>query len=156
MSSLAVAQGFRVETGTVRLSSDTPTEFVDITDEVQRLVEESGLLQGLAVVFSVHTTAGVIVNEAEPLLLEDMTQLLDRFAPRTASYRHDDLSVRTVNLEPNERTNGHAHCQRLLIPASESIPIVDGRLRLGRWQRVFFVELDGPRDRQVTVQLLGS
>ena len=77
------------------------------------------------------------------------------FAPRGAAYQHDDLSIRTVNLEPNERPNGQSHCQRLLIGASESIPIVDGVVQLGKWQRIFFVELDGARPRTMQLQLLG-
>ena len=96
------------------------------------------------------------INEAEPLLLEDMKRLLERFASRDADYRHDDLTIRTVNLEPNERANGHAHCQRLFIGASESIPIVAGCLQMGKWQRIFFVELDGPRPRHLMVQLMGA
>ena len=69
-----------------------------------------------------------------------------RAAPRDGRYRHDDPAVRTVNLTADERPNGHAHCRALLLPTSVCLNIVDGRLQLGRWQRVFFVELDGPRE----------
>jgi secondary thiamine-phosphate synthase enzyme len=148
--------GFQVIHRRVSLHSEAPTQFIDVTDDLEALVRESGILNGIAVAYSAHTTAGVAINEAEPLLLEDMTRLLERFASRDDAYRHDDLSIRTVNLEPNERANGHAHCQRLFIGASESIPIVDGRLQMGKWQRIFFVELDGPRPRQLTVQLMGA
>src|SRR5690349_17396488 len=124
--------GFQVLHRQVRLHSDHPTEFIDVTEDLQRLVRESGVRNGIAVAYSAHTTAGVAINEAEPLLLEDMTRLLERFASREDAYRHDDLSIRTVNVEPNERANGHAHCQRLFIGASESIPIVDGELQMGK------------------------
>jgi secondary thiamine-phosphate synthase enzyme len=147
---------FRVLHRRIRVDTVVPTEFVDVTDEVEAIVRESGVRDGVAVVYAEHTTAGVVINEGEPLLLEDMTRLLEELAPRGACYRHDDLSVRTVNLEPGERANGHAHCQRLFIGASESVPVVAGALQLGRWQRVFFVELDGPRPRQLTVQVMGA
>ena len=147
--------GFRVMNRKIALVSDLPTQFIDVTDQIEAVVRESGIENGVAVAFSAHTTAGVAINEAEPLLLDDMRRLLERFASRDADYQHDDLTIRTVNLEPNERANGHAHCQRLFISASESIPIVAGRLQMGRWQRVFFVELDGPRPRDLVVQLMG-
>jgi secondary thiamine-phosphate synthase enzyme len=147
--------GFQVLNRKVALVSNQPTQFVDVTDQIEEVVRESGVENGVAVAFSAHTTAGVAINEAEPLLLDDMTRLLERFASRDADYQHDDLSIRTVNLEPNERANGHAHCQRLFIGASESIPIVDGRLQMGKWQRVFFVELDGPRPRHLIIQVMG-
>ena len=158
LNTLAIerATGFRVSNRRVAIVSEAPTQFIDVTEQIEELVAESGIENGVAVAFSAHTTAGVAINEAEPLLLEDMTRLLERFASRDADYQHDDLSIRTVNLEPNERANGHAHCQRLFIGASESIPIVSGRLQMGKWQRIFFVELDGPRPRRLTLQLMGA
>jgi secondary thiamine-phosphate synthase enzyme len=149
------ATSFRVVNRRLPLHSDEPTQFVDITDQVQLAVRDSGIANGVVVVYAQHTTAGITINEAEPLLLGDMCRLLDRFASREDQYQHDDLTIRTVNLEPNERKNGHAHCQRLFIGASESVPIVDREAQLGKWQRIFFVELDGPRPRSVTVQLMG-
>ena len=149
------ASGFRVVNRTVPVHSDQPTEFLDVTEQVVRVVAESGIRNGVVVVYAKHTTAGIAINESEPLLMGDLLDRLERFASREDEYRHDDLSIRTVNIEPNERRNGHAHCQRLFISASESIPIVDGQVQLGTWQRVFFVELDGPRPRAVTVQVMG-
>ena len=91
------------------------------------------------VVYSRHTTAAVKVTENEPLLIQDMEELLERFAPRDSEYRHNDFQTRTVNMTENERANGHAHCQHLLMNTSETIPIIDGELQFGRWQSVFFV-----------------
>ena len=141
-----------------RLSYTTPRApgFVDITDEVRAVLARSGLRHGFAVVFSRHTTAAIRINEAEPLLLEDMEAMLARIAPPGVYYRHNDLSIRTVNLVEDEDLNGHAHCQHLLMGASESIPCADGEMLLGRWQRVFLVELDCPREREVIVQIVGS
>jgi secondary thiamine-phosphate synthase enzyme len=131
-------------------------EFVDLTPWVAAAVDRSGLRDGIVNVQSRHTTAAIVVNEAEPLLLEDLRETLERFAPRQAAYRHDDFSVRTVNLEPDEPQNGHSHCKALLLRASESINLVQGRLDLGRWQRVFLVELDGARVRSVSLTIVGA
>ncbi|HXK32875.1 MAG TPA: secondary thiamine-phosphate synthase enzyme YjbQ [Dehalococcoidia bacterium] len=130
-------------------------EFVDITDDVREVVRRSRLQHGFVVVFSRHTTAAIRINEAEPLLIDDMKALLARVAPPGVYYRHNDLTVRTVNLTDDEDLNGHSHCQHLLMGASETIPCVDGDLLLGRWQRVFLVELDCGRDREVIVQTVG-
>ena len=147
--------GFQVFTRQVQLTTTEPTQFIDVTDDVEAAVRASGIRDGIAVVYSAHTTAGIAINEDEPLLLGDMRRQLEEFAPRGAAYQHDDLSIRTHNLEPNERANGHAHCQRLLVGASESIPIVAGALQLGKWQKIFFLELDGCRRRTMQLQLLG-
>lgn len=138
------------------VSSSGPTEFLDITDRLERLVANADLHTGLVNVQTLHTTTAVVVNEHEPLLLADFQALLEAAAPRHGRYRHDDLSVRTVNLTEDERVNGHAHCRALLLPTSACLNVVGGRLRLGRWQRVFFVDLDGPRDRDLSVLLVGE
>ena len=130
-------------------------EFIDITDEVQRVVAESGISFGQATVFSTHTTAAIKVNENEPLLLQDMARILHQLAPLNAEYEHNDFSRRTVNLDEEECANGHAHCQHLFLSTSETIPVLDGRLALGQWQRVFLVELDRARQRRILVNIVG-
>jgi len=107
-------------------------------------------------VFSKHTTAAVIIQENEPLLLEDMNALLERLSSTGGDYEHNDMSRRTGPMEPEECANGHAHCQHLLLGSSENIPIAGGRLELGRWQRVFVLELDRGRNRSVVVQVFGA
>lgn len=131
-------------------------EFLDITEEVEKAVAESGVREGIVAVFSLHTTAAVCVNEKEPLLLRDLEEFLKRLAPRDLYYCHNDFSIRTENMTPEECPNAHAHCQHLLLGASEAIPVEDGKLLLGRWQRIFLVELDRPRPREVVVQVVGS
>lgn len=137
----------------LKIVTQQELEFVDISDDVRDLVRELQVRDGLVVVFSRHTTAAIKINEREPLLLEDMARLLRQWAPPGDGYRHDDFSIRTVNLQPDERPNGHAHCQQLLLNTSETIPVADGELLLGPWQSLFLVELDGPRVREVLVQL---
>ena len=140
----------------LRITSLHPTEFVDITDRLSAWVRASGVDTGHLNVQSLHTTAAVVVNEHEPLLLADFESLLERTAPCHGTYGHDDLSVRDINLMPNERRNGHAHCRALLLPASASLNVVGARLVLGRWQRVFLVELDGPQERELSVVMVGE
>lgn len=130
-------------------------EFLDITDEVEEFVASCGVREGIALVFSCHTTAAVRINENEPLLLRDMEEFLKRLAPRELYYCHNDFGIRTHNMTPEECPNAHAHLQHLLLGASEAVPIQGGKLALGRWQRIFLVELDRPRERKVLVQVVG-
>jgi secondary thiamine-phosphate synthase enzyme len=146
----------RTLTRVVEVETERHLQFLDITDEVTHSLTDSGVQNGFAVVFSRHTTAGIRINEHEPLLLEDMTTLLEHLVPHAISYRHDDFSVRTVNLTENERVNGHSHCRSLLLGASESVPVVGGQLLLGRYQRLFLVELDGPNHREYVIQIVGA
>jgi secondary thiamine-phosphate synthase enzyme len=142
----------------VTLAVDTrePMEFVDLTPMLSTLVQGLGFHDGLLTVHTRHTTTGLMINEHEPLLLEDLKAMFERLAPGGAAYGHDDFARRTVNLTPAERRNGHAHCRAALLRTSESIPVVDGALSLGRWQRVFLVEFDGAQRREVAVTVAGT
>jgi len=120
------------------------------------VVTRSGVLQGWVSAFSKHTTAAVVIQENEPLLLKDFDALLDRLSGMAGVYQHNDRSRRTGQMEPDECANGHAHCQHLLLGSSENIPIAGGRLELGRWQRIFLLELDRARERQLIVQVFGA
>jgi secondary thiamine-phosphate synthase enzyme len=130
--------------------------FFDITDAVGAAVHEVGAADGIILVYSCHTTAAIKINENEPLLLADMESFLARLAPADAVYQHNNFEVRTTNMTTDEEPNGHAHCRHLLLPTSETIPLVEGRLVLGRWQRIFLVELDHPRQREVFVKVIQS
>jgi secondary thiamine-phosphate synthase enzyme len=140
----------------IRLTTRYPTEFIDLTDRLERLVADVGVRFGILNVQTLHTTTAVVVNEHEPLLLGDFQWLLENAAPGDARYRHDDTTARTVNVTAAERPNGHAHCRALLLPSSVSLNVASGRLLLGQWQRVFLVELDGPREREISALLLGE
>ena len=131
----------------------------DITDEVTEAVRESGVRNGIACVYSPHTTCSVRVNEFESGFLEDFATLLKRLVPSEGYYAHDDWGKRTENLCPEDLDfgNGHAHCMSMLLgPAGESIPVRDAELCLGTWQRVLFLELDRERDRRWIVQVVGT
>jgi secondary thiamine-phosphate synthase enzyme len=140
----------------IRVTTRCPLEFIDLTERIEAFAAQASVRTGLVNIQSLHTTTAVVINEHEPLLLADFDSLLARTAPRDASYRHDDMNIRTVNLAPDERPNGHAHCRALLLGTSAALNLADGRLQLGRWQRVFLVELDGPRAREVSVLVMGE
>jgi secondary thiamine-phosphate synthase enzyme len=130
-------------------------EFHDITEEVLAIVADSGVKFGQVTIFSSHTTAAIRINENEPLLLRDMARTLRQFAPSTDYYEHNDFSRRTVNMNPGEPANGHAHCQHLFLASSETVPIIDGHPALGQYQQIFLIELDHPRLRKVLVTVVG-
>ena len=140
----------------IRFTTARPTDFVDLTDHLEGIVADAGVHLGILNVQTLHTTTAIVVNEHEPLLLCDFQGLLERAVPADACYRHDDMTARTVNLTAAERPNGHAHCRALLLPSSVSLNVANGRLLLGQWQRVFLVELDGPREREISTFLLGE
>ena len=146
----------RVFCDALEYETSAAPEFIDITDEVVSVVDASGIRFGQVTVFSQHTTAAIKINENEPLLLRDLGRLLRQFAPPNAYYEHNDFSVRTVNMNDDECANGHAHVQHLFLSASETVPVIDGRVSLGAWQRIFLIELDHPRLRRVLVNVVGA
>jgi secondary thiamine-phosphate synthase enzyme len=131
----------------------------DITDDVNACVRESGITDGIACIYSPHTTCCVRVNEFESGFLEDFATMLRKLVPREDYYAHDDWDRRTENICPEDMDvgNGHSHCMAMLLgTAGESVPVRNGELQLGRWQRVLFIELDRERDRRWLVQVVGA
>jgi secondary thiamine-phosphate synthase enzyme len=131
----------------------------DITDEVVEAVRESAVTDGIACIYSPHTTCCVRVNEFEGGFLQDFAQMLQRLVPRDGYYAHDDWDRRTENICPEDMEvgNGHSHCMAMLLgTAGESVPVREGELCLGAWQRVLFLELDRERDRRWMVQVVGT
>ena len=137
------------------LATREPQQFIDITERVIRCVRLSGIGDGTVMVQSMHTTAAMLVNENEPLLLDDLGRVLAGWAPADAAYAHDNFERRTANLTPDERPNGHAHARAMALQASTTLALIGGRVQLGRWQRIFLVELDGPRSREIVVTTAG-
>ena len=133
-----------------------PLEFVDVTVFLSLAVREAGLVDGVVVAQTRHTTTGLLIHEHEPLLLSDLEALFERLAPAAPAYAHDDFSRRTVNLTPGERRNGHAHCRAAFLRTSESVAVVGGVLTLGRWQRVFLVDFDGGQHRELSLMVMGT
>lgn len=134
---------------TVEINTKKETELINITDHVEAVVRESGVKEGMACVYTQHTTSAILVNELEEGLQEDMIQFLNTIAPPRKKYLHDRAPA-------DGRLNTHGHLQALLLPASQTIPVNKGELALGNWQKIFFAELDGPRhSRHFLVQILG-
>ena len=132
-----------METLSVRTSGRT--QVVDVTARVEDAVRNSGVTEGVVTVHSPHTTTAVVVNEREGHLVADLMDWAAKMAPEGAGYRHDSTDG-----------NAHAHLRGMMLGASASIPVTGGRLVLGTWQSVLFVELDGPRDRKLHVQCVGK
>jgi secondary thiamine-phosphate synthase enzyme len=134
----------------IELATESPIEVIDITARVRERVAAQGLCDGMLTLLSRHTTARVNLNEREAELQRDMVTFLKRLVPKDGDYLH--------NLAPvDDRHNAHSHLLGLFVNASETIPVRGGKLMLGEWQSVFFIELDGPRpNRQVLLQYLGT
>ena len=139
----------------IEFATAHPTEFLDITPRLRDEIKRAGLRNGRIHLQSLHTTLGLAINENEPLLLRDFQAMLERIAPAGAGYEHDDFA-RRLEIAVDEPVNGHAHCRQLLLTAFATLMVEDGHLVLGRWQSVFAVELDGPRRRQLAMQLEGE
>ncbi|MCL4374747.1 secondary thiamine-phosphate synthase enzyme YjbQ [Patescibacteria group bacterium] len=135
-------------------------EFIDLTEMVELMVKRTKISDGQALIYSRHTTVAVRINEQESGLFGDFRDLVARLIPREIYYRHNDLGIRTENLScavgASDCLNGHSHCLHLLMGTSETVPIVNGQLMLGRYQRIFMVELDVARQRQILIQIMGK
>ncbi len=127
-----------------QLQTRARVEFQDITGELERRIAASGVRDGFCIVFTPHTTGGILVNENDdPGLQKDLTAFLARLAPADAEYHHND-------------GNCDAHLKAAVIGCSKTLLIENGRLVLGRWQGVFFCEFDGPRRRDLRLRIVAG
>ncbi|NJE02327.1 secondary thiamine-phosphate synthase enzyme YjbQ [Thermococcus sp. JdF3] len=127
----------------VKVPTEEKFQVVDITDEIQHLVWKSDVTSGIAVVFTTHTTTGLIINENESGLIADIKAKMKELVPKGAGYAHDHID-----------SNAHSHLRATLFLNPEVVvPIENGELLLGTWQRILFIELDGPRHRKVLVKI---
>ena len=131
-------------------------DFNDITDEIKAFLKESQIQNGLVNIQTLHTTAAIIFNENEPLLIEDIKMHLEKIAPRDLKYNHDDFGKRKVNLCDDECVNGHSHCKAIHLPANVTLNLINGELQLGQWQRILFFELDRARKRKIQIHIIGE
>ncbi len=142
------------KTKNLEIESKQNIQIIDITQEVDKIIADSKIEQGIACIFTKHTTTALRVNENEKRLLEDMRQKLEEIAPTNKNYLHDDISLRKC--PPNEPLNGHSHLKSLILNTSETILIQQGKLCLGKWQSLLVFELDGPRKRELNVHIFGE
>ncbi|HKY62318.1 MAG TPA: secondary thiamine-phosphate synthase enzyme YjbQ [bacterium] len=132
----------------------------NLTEELKRIVREAGIVDGILTAQILHTSATLVVNELdEPMLLTDLMRKIRLFAPKSDSYLHNS-PMRTVNLCDDDShcdRNGDAHVKSTLFGhPSVTLIVREGRLVLGQWQKVALIEFDGPRPREVLVQVLGT
>jgi len=137
----------KVYTREIVLSTSKKFQLIDITYEVEKIVEESGVRNGIVLVFAPHATAAIIANEHESGLIEDIiTKIKELTEPGSSKWKHNLID-----------DNAHAHIGSALIGADRVFPIINGRLVRGTWQNIFLVEMDGPRARRhVLVTVLGE
>ena len=121
-------------------------EYVHITPEVESIVRKSGVQDGIALVSAMHITAGVYVNDLEDGLIEDIDEWLEKLAPFKKDYKHHQTG----------EDNGDSHLKAILVHHQVIMPITNGRLDLGTWQRVFYAEFDGQRKKRVLVKVMGE
>jgi secondary thiamine-phosphate synthase enzyme len=137
--------------------ADRRVGFVDVTETLQRAIKDSAVTEGCVVAYCRHTTCGLLINEWEDGALEDLRAHLERLIPVNGYFQHDDLELRTQNLQPEERANGWSHVMQMLLGGtSHAIPVAAGEPLLGRWQRLIFVELDEPRERLLLFHIFGD
>jgi secondary thiamine-phosphate synthase enzyme len=137
-----------VKTGHVEVSTHGYTDIKDITEEVARIVQESGIRDGVVTVFIPGSTAGITTVEYEPGLLRDLPEMFEKIAPAGQRYSHDDKW---------HDGNGSAHVRASLVGPSVAIPFIKGILKLGTWQQVVVVDFDNrPRQREIIVQVMGE
>jgi secondary thiamine-phosphate synthase enzyme len=121
-------------------------EFINITQELQKALEKTGIREGLVLASAMHITAGVYINDAEEGLIADIEEWLEGLAPFRSDYRHHRTG----------ETNGDAHLKNLLVGHQVLVPITDGKLDLGPWQQVYYAEFDGQRRKRVLIKVLGD
>ena len=121
-------------------------EYINITAEVQTLVKDSRVQEGMVLISAMHITAGVFVNDNESGFLKDLDDFLERLAPEDGYYRHHQTG----------ESNGDAHLKNLVIHSQMILPITKGTLDLGPWQQVFYAEFDGQRSKRVILKVMGD
>ncbi len=121
-------------------------EYVNITQDVAKIVRKSGIKEGMALVSAMHITAGVYVNDAEEGLIHDIDEWLEKLAPFNPNYQHHRTG----------ETNGDAHLKSMLVHHEVIVPITDGNLDFGPWQQIYYAEFDGQRRKRVIIKVMGE
>lgn len=121
-------------------------EYINVTDQVEKALEKSGVKEGMALVSAMHITASVYVNDAESGLIADIDEWLEKLAPSGVNYRHHRTG----------ETNGDAHLKNLLMHHQVMVPITNGKLDLGPWQQIYYAEFDGQRKKRMLIKIMGE
>jgi secondary thiamine-phosphate synthase enzyme len=141
---------YKVAATTFVLRTNARVELRSITKEISDFVSQTPIRDGLVQISSLHTTAGLILNEVQDALLTDLTTMFEQVIPRGVYYKHND-----PDFSDCDRKNADSHLRAVVVGHSLSIPVENGRLKLGKWQQVLFTEFDGPNNRKLHVQVMG-
>lgn len=153
---LAASDSQAIRTEAIHIHTAAANEFWDLTSVVRDVANRSEVTHGQITISTPHTTTTIVINESETGFLNDFRRVIEGLVPTDEYYEHDDHELRTENLQEDEFINGHAHVRQLLTgQPSVTIPIVDGEVLLGQWQRVLFAELDQARERRVFLHAQG-
>lgn len=135
----------QILTEILELKTTKRIEITDITRNIDAAIAESGLRKGLVNIYSKHSTSALFINENEAGLVEDYVDLIEKLVPTGDNYRHDRID-----------NNADSHLRSFIIGNNQTVPFENGSMNLGTWQSVFFLEMDGPRNRQITVTIMGE
>lgn len=138
----------------IEIKSVTQIEFIDITNKVHNIIDDSGVREGQALIYSPHTSTSIVVNHNETMLLQDFMRVLYRLVPINDRYSHDVFELNRSH-NSDGRSNGHSHCKSMLLGISETIPIEKGKMLLTEKQNIFVAEMDGARSREIIIQVMG-
>ena len=145
---------------TLEYQTEAKFHFIDITDDIAELVESADIQNGMVMIFCPHTTVAIKINEKEDGFQEDFKKMMSEIIPEDRAYKHNDLEIReacTLCDDVNMCINGDSHILQMLVgTASECVPLENGAMQLGKWQRIFLIELDQKRPRKVDVQIMGE
>ena len=140
----------KVFSKTILVKTKERTELVNLSDEIRRMFEATGVVNGYIQVSSLHTTAGLFINEWQDALLVDIKSMLEQIVPRETYYKHNDPEHSDC-----DRHNADSHLRNVVLGHSLSVPVAEGKLVLGQWQSVILAEFDGPNERKVFIQVFG-
>lgn len=141
---------YKVASMTLTITTNDRVELKTITDEIEEFVSLSPVRDGIVQISSLHTTAGIMLNETQDALLGDIKAMFEQVIPRGVYYKHNDPLFSDC-----DRRNADAHLRAVVVGPNLSIPIENGKMKLGTWQQVLFTEFDGPNNRRIHVQVMG-
>lgn len=143
-------QGISIKKQTLKLLTDKKVELYNITQKVKEFVKNSSIREGILMVSSLHTTTALFVNEVQSALLDDIKTILQDWVRDDKSWKHN-----SPEFSDCERHNATSHLRAILLGHTQTVMVQDGEVALGEWQSVIFAELDGPREREIRMQLIG-
>ena len=138
----------------INFETKKQTDLIDLTHEIQEVVDVSGIREGQVLVYCPHATMSVMVNHNEPMLLRDFTNTFHKLVPDDVQYSHDLFEIKKGR-KSDGRSNGHSHCKAILLRVSETLPIEKGKMMITDKQNIFAVDFDGPRKRDLIIQVIG-